>query len=545
MVRPAQFFDTTDGQQRTYNRNMGICTRQLGQRAALGFAWVLTSAPAVAQNGSSFLDATRSTVSYTTTSIPAAATCESLRGVGGYDYSVVSAVLVEATATVPGHCRVYGVIPREIRFGVHLPTAWNGRFYMQGNGGYAGNAPDAAATLRTAMRAVAHGFAAATTDTGHDAQAEPLGTFAYKDLPKEIDYGFRAVHLTAVTAKALIEAYYRTPPHYSYWDGCSTGGRQGLIEAQRFPTDFDGILAGAPVLNFTDTQMAYIWNNQALARTPLTEAKVALVGEAVYARCDTADGLKDGVLTDPQRCDFDPAVHLPVCDGSTTADCFTPGEVDTLTAIYAGPTGNSQQLFPGQPLGAEAGGGWTNWIISDRGPTIGSRFSETFFKYLAFTPDEPDFDWRTFDFNADPDRITIREILDATDPDLSAFHARGGKMITHFGWADTALNPMMSVNYYKNVGATLGVETTSEFYRLFMVPGMFHCTGGLGTDRFDAMTPLINWVESGSPPDLIPAARVEAGAVTRTRPLCPYPQIATYTGSGNIDNAANFVCAKP
>ena len=508
----------------------------IGAVALVSFVLDGLDGPAAAQNGSSFLDASTSAIDYRAPQLTVrrpATSCRSLLDLTGHDYAVVSATLVAATSDVPEHCRVFGVIRPEIGFGVHLPTGWNWRFYMQGNGGYAGNAPDAEGTLRTAMRAIANGFAAASTDTGHDARVEPLGTFAHNNLAKEIDYAFRAVHLTAVTAKAVIAAYYDTPQRYAYWDGCSTGGRQGLMSAQRFPGDFDGIVAGAPVQNFTDTQMAYIWNNQALARTPLTEAKVALVGEAVYARCDTADGLEDGVLTEPQRCDFDPAVHLPVCDGSTTADCFTPGEVDTLTAIYAGPTGNSQQLFPGQPLGAEAGGGWTNWIISDRGPTIGSRFSETFFKYLAFTPDEPDFDWRTFDFNADPDRITIREILDATDPDLSAFHARGGKMITHFGWAD------------KNVEATLGVETTSEFYRLFMVPGMFHCTGGLGTDRFDAMTPLINWVESGSPPDLIPAARVEAGAVTRTRPLCPYPQIATYTGSGNIDNAATFVCAKP
>jgi len=183
--------------------------------------------------------------------------------------------------------------------------------------------------------------------------------------------------------------------------------------------------------------------------------------------------------------------------------------------------------------------------VSDQAPTIGFRFSETFFQYLAFTPDEPEFDWRTFDFNTDPDRVTIREILDAVDPDLSSFHTRGGKMITHFGWADTALNPMMSVNYYENVQARLGADTTSDFYRLFMVPGMFHCRGGLGTDRFDVITPLINWVEAGIPPDTIPAARVEDEAVSRTRPLCPYPQVATYTGEGSIDDATNFVCTEP
>ena len=524
---------------------MGIRTHHLGQIAVLGFTLVFSSAPVVTQNGSSFLDANRSTVSYSVATVSAETACEALRSVGGYEYSVVSATLVEATARVPEHCRVFGIIPPEIRFGVHLPTNWNTRFYMQGNGGYAGNAPEAETTLRTAMRAVAHGFVAASTDTGHSAQTEPLGAFAYNNLQKEIDYGFRAVHLTTVTAKTLIESYYAAPARYSYWDGCSTGGRQGLMEAQRFPADFDGIVAGAPVLNFTDTQTAYIWNNQALARTPLTESKVALVGEAVYNRCDAADGLADGLLADPRQCNFDPAADLLVCGNSRTADCFTSGEIETLTAIYEGPMANGHQLFPGQPLGAETGGGWTNWIVSDNRATISFRFSEAFFKYLAFTPDEPDFDWHTFNFNTDPDRVTIRTILDATDPDLSAFHARGGKMITYFGWADAALNPIMGVNYYEKVEASLGAETTSEFYRLFMVPGMFHCDGGLGTDQFDAITPLINWVENGIPPDTIPAARVEAGAVTRTRPLCPYPEIATYTGLGSIDTAANFVCAAP
>ncbi len=385
----------------------------------------------------------------------------------------------------------------------------------------------------------------AYTDTGHDSRVEPLGTFAYDNLGKEIDYAFRAVHLTAVTAKVLIAAYYGTAETYSYWDGCSTGGRQGLISAQRFPDDFDGILAGAPVLNFTDTVIAYVWNNQALAMTPLSLAKVALVGEAVYARCDAADGLADGLIDDPRRCDFDPALHLPVCDGARGEACFTAGEIETLQAIYGGPVRAGERLFPGQPVGAEAGNGWNRWIVSSRGPTIGLSFSDTFFKYLAFTPDDPDFDWRTFDFDTDPDRVTIREILDATDPDLSVFHARGGKMITHFGWADTALNPMMAVNYYEDVRATMGESTTSDFYRLFMVPGMFHCRGGLGTDRFDALTPLFNWVEGGVAPDRIPAARIENGEVTRTRPLCPYPQVAKHIGSGSIDDASNFVCVAP
>ena len=511
--------------------------------AALGGALLLAGMAANAQNGSSFLDASRSAIDYTVATTRPAVACESLLSLTGHDYSIVSATMVGATTDVPEHCRLFGVIPPEIRFNVNLPTGWNGRFYMHGNGGYAGNPPESAGTQRTAGRAVAQGFATAYTDTGHDNRVEPLGTFAHDNVGKEIDYAFRAVHLTAVTAKTLIATYYGTAERYAYWDGCSTGGRQGLMSAQRFPDDFDGILAGAPVLNFTDIQVAYVWNNQALARHPLSPAKMSLVGETVYAQCDATDGLEDGLIDDPRRCDFDPARDLPRCGAAAGDACFTTGEIATLRAIYGGPVRGGQPYFPGQPLGAEAGNGWNRWIVSERGPTIGLSFAETFFKYLAFTPDDPDYDWRAFDFETDPDRVTIREMLDATDPDLSAFHAAGGKMITHFGWADTALNPMMGVQYYEDVQATMGASTAADVYRLFMVPGMFHCRGGLGTDRFDALTPLVNWVEGGMAPDHIQAARVEDGEVTRTRPLCPYPQVAQYTGAGSIDDASNFVCA--
>ena len=517
--------------------------------AAAGLV-VLTGPAAGAQNGSSFLDASRSAIDYTVATTRPAVACESLVSLTDHDYTVVSATRVDATPDVAEHCRVFGVIPPEIRFNVNLPTGWNGRFYMHGNGGYAGNPPDSAGTLRTAGQALARGFATAYTDTGHDSRVEPLGTFAHDNLGKEIDYAFRAVHLTAVTAKTLIAAYYGTAETYAYWDGCSTGGRQGLMSAQRFPDDFDGILAGAPVLNFTDTQIAYVWINQALANTPVTPAQMTLVGDAVYDRCDATDGLEDGLITDPRACDFDPARHLPVCgvsdrDRDGDERCFSTGEIETLEAIYGGPMRNGTQLFPGQPLGAEAGNGWNRWIVSARGRSLGLTFADTFFKYLAFTPDDPEYDWRTFDFETDPDRVTIREILDATDPDLSAFRARGGKMITYFGWADTALNPMMGVNYYEDVRATMGEATAADVYRLFMVPGMFHCRGGLGTDRFDALTPLVNWVEGGVAPEEIHATRIEDGEVTRTRPLCPHPQVATYTGSGSIDDASNFICATP
>jgi feruloyl esterase len=471
----------------------------------------------------------------------------------GHDYSVTSATLVQAAGGVPEYCRVLGVIPPEIRFSVDLPTDWNRRLYMYGNGGFAGEPPEAPARIAASLHALQRGFATTSTDTGHDSTVEPLGSFALNNLQKEIDYSFRAVHLTLQTAKTIAARYYDAPPNFSYWDGCSTGGRQGLMSAQRFPDDFDGILAGAPVLNFSGTMTSYAWTQQALTKAPLSIAKVELLGRKIYERCDKLDGVSDGLIEDPRQCDFDPARHLTQCAGASGADCFSAPEIAALALFYADVRGGGEILFPGWPLGAEAPppsgrnptSGWNRWIVNENGPPIEQVFSETFFRNLAFRPDEPDFDWRKFDFDKDPQRMGfIHSILDATSPDLSGFRDRGGKLLMYFGWADTALNPMMGINYYEDVVKTMGPQT-GDFFRLYMVPGMFHCGGGLGVDQFDAFTRLVNWVEGGETPERMDAARVIDGKVELTRPLCPYPQVARYNGSGDPNAAANFACAVP
>ena len=506
-----------------------------------------------AQNGSSFLDAQHSAVPYTEARARARVPCASLASRTGYDYSIVSATLVGEKNGVPEHCRVSGVIPPEIRFEVNLPTAWNRRFYMYGNGGYAGTPPETPNKARQRDKGLRHGFATAYTDTGHDRRVEPLATFAHDNLQKEIDYSFRAVHLTVVTAKELLGAYYSDALSYSYWDGCSTGGRQGLMSAQRFPGDFDGVIAGAPVLNFTDTMIWGAWNAKALLDAPLSLAKVGVVAQKVYARCDGLDGLEDGLIDDPRQCDFDPAKHLPQCGESAGNGCFTESEIRALEKIYGGVISHGKVLFPGQPLGAEAGpssgargaSGWNGWIVNEKGPSRQQVFAETFLKYMAFEKDDPNYDWKTFDFDQDPAKTGfIRGILDARNPDLSPFQQQGGKILMYFGWADTALNPLMGVDYYEQVIETMGDRTT-DFFRLFMVPGMFHCRGGLGVDRFDALTHLINWVELGKAPDMIVAARMEEGVPKMTRPLCPYPETARYKGLGNPNDAASFECADP
>lgn len=522
-------------------------------RWILGLLLLLCAQFAVGQGGRSFADAETSAVPYSRTTARAQVPCAGLTSWTNHDYSVTSATLVEAAKGVPEYCRVLGVIPPEIRFSVDLPTEWNRRLYMHGNGGFAGERPEAPARIAASQHALKRGFVTTSTDTGHDAVVEPLGSFALNNLQKEIDYSFRAVHLTVETAKAIADRYYGAAPNFSYWEGCSTGGRQGLMSAQRFPQDFDGILAGAPVLNFSGTMTSYAWTQQALTKAPFSLATVELLGRKVYERCDNFDGLTDGLIEDPRQCDFDPAQHLPQCDGTTEADCFSAQEIAALSLFYADVRGGGEVLFPGWPRGAEpappSGGnpasGWNRWIVNGDGPPIQQIFSETFFRNLAFRPDEPDFDWRKFDFDKDPQRMSfIHSILDATNPDLRGFRDRGGKLLMYFGWADTALNPMMGVNYYEEVVKTMGPQAT-DFFRLYMVPGMFHCGGGLGVDQFDAFTRLVNWVEGGEAPQRINAARVIEGKVELTRPLCPYPQVAKYRGSDDPNDAANFSCAAP
>ena len=476
------------------------------------------------------------------------ASCGSLISLTGYEFSIVSATMQKpgggqasaGTGTSqaqgpasPEFCRVVGLIQPEIRFEVDLPSTWNGRLYMFGNGGYAGEALDAPPRLATSQRALARGFATAQTNTGHDGSAEPLGTFAASPQ-KFVDYAFRAVHITSVTAKRIVQAYYARAPKRAYFDGCSTGGRQGLISAQRFPEDFDGIVVGAPVLNFSGTMIGYAAYQKALSAGPLDAEHLKLVADAVYAKCDARDGLKDGVIDDPRQCGFSPSVDLERCaDGGSGAGCFTPAQLNALEIIYGGVKRGDIELVPGWPVGAEVAAagrdgtstsGWIPWFVAPpSGKPIQVAFGETFFKNIAFGKTLADYDWATFQVDADYQKLeSARAALDATSPDLSRFKERGGRILTYFGWADPALNPMMGIGYYESVQRALG-PSTREFYRLFMVPGMFHCGGGVGASSFDAITPLVEWTERGTAPQSIPASRLVDGKVARNAPVVPVP----------------------
>jgi len=306
------------------------------------------------------------------------------------------------------------------------------------------------------------------------------------------------------------------------------------------------------VLDFTGTMTHYMVIHRALSAAALSEAKVQLVAATVDRKCDALDGVADHLIADPRRCDFNPANDLPRCTMAREGEtCFTDADLASLGAIYGGIVSKGQRVFPGYPIGGEAsvptpGGprsGWDPWLVRAGQATVSQTFMEAFFKNMA-TPGT-EIDWRTFDVDRDlPKLEAISALLNATEADLNAFRARGGRLLMYYGWADPALTPLMGVNYYERVLETMGPQTP-DFFRLFMLPGVLHCTGGLGPDRVDTVTPLVAWVERKAAPDRLVAARKTGDEIVRTRPLCPYPQMAKYTGQGSIDEAERFVCAAP
>ena len=470
---------------------------------------------------------------------------------------MIGATVIPASANAPEHCRVSLMVAPEINIEVNLPTAWNGRLYMFGNGGWAGESFSAPGRVANRAHGLKAGFVTAATDTGHSAASEPGASFAV-NRQKLLDFGFRSLHVTAEAAKLMARTYYGTGPSKSYYDGCSQGGRQGLILAQRFPNDFDGIIAGAPALNNTGTQLTRAYWMQGLAANPFPAAKLGLLANRVYEQCDAKDGLKDGLIDDPRRCDFKAARDLPRCaEGNDQADCFTAAQIaargtDTQRCDEPG-----QTLFPG----LAGGRGDRRTERTERLDRATNQRAERARRVDLVRAEFPASSWcpgqrpkhrqrsdqlfSQFDIDKDPARMEeLQQILDATDPDLSAFRRRGGKLLMYFGWADPQLNPLMGVEYYEQVVEKMG-PSTGDFARLFMVPGMFHCGGGVGTGVFDTATPLVKWVESNASPDRIEASRVVAGKVVRTRPLCAYPQVARYKGAGSIDETANFTCVKP
>ena len=507
--------------------------------AALGLMSQSVSAQA-------FAAAKGSLSNYTKAKLAPRMSCAALGQYTAKELLRIAAAGVDAAAGVPAHCQVSGMLAPQIAFEVSLPAHWNGRFYMIGNGGHAGESLEDPGRVSQRNAALQAGFAFAQTNTGHDARKEPGASFVMSNPAKAIDYAYRAVNLTAVTAKNITRTYYGEGIARSYWNSCSNGGRQGLVEAQRYPQDFGGILANSPWVDQTGFTLGAMWNQKAIDAAPLSAAKLALVGKAVMAKCDALDGLQDGQIDDPRLCTLDAKADLPACAAGTDNDtCLTAAQSATLLQVYGGPMSHGQQIFPGFMLGSETG--WMNLIVAAQPDRKAADFNlaEGTMRYLVHTPPQPGYDYRTFDFERDTHMLDAwSQLVNATNPDLSRFNKRGGKLIMTYGWADPVLQPMVGVNYYEQALAKNGPDTP-RFLRLFMVPGMGHCGGGIATDRFDAVTALVDWVEKGKAPDAIRAARVVNKQEVRSRPLCAYPQVARYTGQGSIDEAANFRCVNP
>jgi feruloyl esterase len=492
-----------------------------------------------------------------------AATCESLSALSLPNTTITIAQAIPAGSfttpfnatliNLPAFCRVAATLKpstdSNIKIEVWLPSfvegsggqarssleggvTWNGKLLAVGNGGWAGSVPYPA--LANALR---RGYAGAATDTGHEGMG---GNFALGHPEKLIDYAYRSEHEMTVTAKALVIAFYGTAASHAYWNGCSTGGRQALVEATRYPDDFDGIIAGAAANPKTQLDAWRMWMAQVALKDQadrILKSQYSLIHQAVLNQCDAIDGVKDGLIENPTKCHFDPrAITCKSTDDlRNDASCLTPLQAKSVRAVL-GPvkTSKGKEIFPGYAPGSELG-----WGLLLGGPEPYSVPLDQY-RYMVFN--DPTWDWRTFELERD---LAAAEkagagALSAVSTDLSGFVKRGGRLLMYHGWADQDVPPLASVNFYTSIQP----KTAQENVRLFMVPGMNHCAGGEGPNTFDAVAALEQWVEHQKAPTRMLASHSTDGKIDRTRPLCAYPQTAHYRGSGDINDAENFVCAK-
>jgi len=506
--------------------------------------------------------------------------CDSLSKLELPDAKVTSAELVNGTFTPPagattwmvGDPSFYKQLPTfcrvkiesrpssdsDIKIEAWLPVHdWNGKFRGQGNGGFAGEIDYHAMGL-----AVLQGYATAATDTGHVADGADAA-WALGHPEKIIDFAYRAIHQMSVAGKAAAQALYGHVPNYAYFGSCSNGGRQALMEAQRYPADYDGILAGAPANYWTHLLASALWDAQATtndAASYIPGGKVPAIAQAALAACDAKDGIKDGILNDPRECRFDPATML--CKARDNDSCLTTPQVATLKRLYEGARDSSgRQIFPGfVPGGEEGPGGWPLWITGKApGKALLFAFGNGYFANMVYAKQDWDYKKANLDEAVAASDRKFAGALNSTQADMKTFQAHGGKLMIYHGWSDAAISPLNAINYYESVLATMGRDESDSFLRLYMVPGMQHCGGGPGADDFgefgisQAKDPSHNiylaleqWVEKGTVPTTIIASKQEGSGstskLTMTRLLCAYPQIAKYKGSGDTDDATNFVC---
>lgn len=438
---------------------------------------------------------------------------------------------LKAERHIPGHCRVSAYVSPAVRFELRLPSpeSWNGKFMFGACSGWCGQLNEG-----YCVSGLVRGYASATSDGGHVGLAKFDGVWAYNNRQAEIDFSYRANHVAAQAAKAIVRAYYGREISYSYLAGCSKGGHAGLMAAQRYPADFDGIIANGPVLDYQGANaLRFPWIVRAVtdsADKPILDAaKAPLIQQAVMQHCDGLDGRRDGVIEDPRRCNFDPQTLLCPA-GRPGAACLSEAEVGALRLMYTPPHDSSgRTVYPAGTIpGSE--GSWPGWLLPVGGDVRTRAYvgAEQYLKFLGFDPDPgPGYDFRQFDYDRDVERLrTMSPILDAVNPDLSAFAARGGKLIMMHGWADAAVSPLMTVKYYDELARHAGgLPTAQKFARLFMMPGAYHCSGGVAPNTADALTALEAWREQGIAPKQLTAIQDDDqdGVVENTRTIYPYP----------------------
>jgi feruloyl esterase len=494
---------------------------------------------------------------------PAAAqqTCESLTALKLPHTTVTSAVSTPVVRDVPPHCDVKAISrptsDSEIQLELWMPlTGWNGKYYQVGNGGWAGSIP--VGSLAEPLR---RGYAVAGTDDGHEGGG---ADWAVGHPEKLIDFGYRALHETRLQSVGIVNAFYGKSTSRNYFFGCSDGGREALMEAQRFADDFDGIIAGAPANNWTHLLATALWIEQALMDDPastIPQSKLPVIQKNAIEQCDALDGVKDGLIEDPRVCHVN--LKPITCKGADSPECLTAPQIAALQKIYSGPVNprTGAKIHPGFAPGTEAvAGTWSDWLIpgNPRGEPAAFGFANTFWLQAVYENLKTDF--RTLNFDSDVawgDQKAAA--LNSTNPDLRSFRAHGGKLIQYHGWGDAAIPAQDSIDYYEAAKAFLAKYPdgrmpskgeVADFYRLFLVPGMSHCGGGVGPNSFgndatvakddperDLMTALDRWVEKGVAPDHF----IGTGK-SMTRPLCPYPKVAKYKGSGDTNDAASFSC---
>ncbi len=478
--------------------------------------------------------------------------CEQLKNIRLPEVAILEAQsfqkdTIEGQVISVPFCRVLGRIGKETHFELLLPNQWNKRFLMSGGGGFVGN-------IQNSFRySVSSGYATAGTDAGHQGSGIDA-SWGLNNMQRQLDFGKNAVHLTAAVSKYLIRTYYCGDPAYSYFLGCSRGGGQAMMEAQQFPDDFDGIVAGAPAFTWPAIGAKFIQISQKnypdssnTTRPVITKDILKLLQEKVLKQCDALDGISDNILNDPKACKFDFS-SIPVCpDSLASPNCMTKQQLEAIKSVYAATTNQQDTIYPGFPFGAEnEPNGWDVWIAGNspelKMPSLHYMFGTSMFKYLVFN--NPDWDYSKYDFSRFFEETRYASAyLDAVQTDYTGFKQRKGKMIMYHGWDDPALSAFQTIKHYQE--AEKKDKDIKSHIRLFLLPGVLHCGDGPGPDDVDWIVLIRDWVEKGNAPERVVVSKKENGKTVMTRPVFPFPKVAVYNGKGDTNLEKNFSSKKP